>query len=114
MRSLALLGFIGLSLACQGRGVALCLDVLEAKCQKLLDCDPEGFARAFGEGADVALCAFQVEQDTAADQDPETETCEEQGPALDLGAQRNLKGCLALLPDAACQDFLNNRIEECR
>lgn len=102
--------------ACAGPGVILCLDALEAKCQKLLECDPEGFARAFGDQADVAQCVSQVEQDVAADGNPETLTCEEQDEAGELrGAKkRALAACIDILPTAECQDFLLDRLEECR
>lgn len=93
-------------------GVEVCLSTLEAKCQKLQECDSEGFSQAFGDQADVAQCVSQVEQDVAADQDPETQTCEAQ--ALERPEKKTLLDCLDLLPEASCSDFLGNRIEACR
>lgn len=90
----------------------VCLDTLEAKCQKLLDCDPEGFFGAFGDQADVAQCVSQVEQDASTDDDPETQICEEQ--VIERKEKKTLQTCLELLPDASCEDFLGNRIEECK
>jgi hypothetical protein len=44
-----------LALSCTP-GVEVCLSTLEAKCQKLLECDPASFAQSFGDQADVAQC----------------------------------------------------------
>jgi hypothetical protein len=93
-------------------GVEVCLSTLEAKCQKLLDCDPDAFSLNFGDQADVAQCVSQTEQDTAADQNPETQTCEEQ--VIERPEKQTLVDCLELLPDASCEDFLGNKIEACR
>jgi hypothetical protein len=93
-------------------GVEVCLATLEAKCEKLLACDPDGFAQNFGDQADIAQCVSQVEQDADADNDPDTQTCETQ--LIERPQKKTFEECVEILPDADCDDFLDNRIEECR
>jgi hypothetical protein len=93
-------------------GVEVCLSTLESKCQKLLECDPDGFAQSFGDQADVAQCVSQVEQDADADNDPETQTCASQ--VIERPEKKTFQECAEILPSADCNDFLDNRIEVCR